>query len=141
MLVWLVQSRSMWILEVVYIFYKKLRGNVIIDPLASFSGNFNTRNILFIAISSVLLTFATESFFLRFILFYCRFVYLLTEFCPGGELFDQLVKQDKFNNDQARFYSACVVEAFDYLHQRRIAHRDLKVIFFLTLTFFIQKNN
>jgi len=55
-----------------------------------------------------------------------KFVYLLTEFCPGGELFDQLVKQDKFNNDQARFYSACVVEAFDYLHQRRIAHRDLK---------------
>ena len=53
----------MWILEVVYIFYKKLRGNVIIDPLASFSGDFNTRNKLFIAISSVLLTFATESFF------------------------------------------------------------------------------
>lgn len=70
-------------------------------------------------------------------MFYFRFVYLLTEFCPGGELFDQLVKQDKFNNDQARFYSACVVEAFDYLHQRRIAHRDLKVKHFYckTITF------
>jgi len=54
-------------------------------------------------------------------------VYFLLEACLGGELFTVLRKWRYFNEDTARFYIACVVEAFDYLHNElHIAYRDLK---------------
>jgi len=54
-------------------------------------------------------------------------VYFLLEACLGGELFTVLRKRRYFNEDTARFYIACVVEAFDYLHNElHIAYRDLK---------------
>ena len=35
-------------------------------------------------------------------------------------------KRRAFNEATAQFYTACVVEAFDYLHKRHYCYRDLK---------------
>ncbi|KAG8459372.1 hypothetical protein KFE25_013008 [Diacronema lutheri] len=53
-------------------------------------------------------------------------LYMLMEVCLGGELFSRLQRTGPMCDDHARFYTACVVAAFAYMHQRRIAYRDLK---------------
>jgi len=55
-----------------------------------------------------------------------RYVYLLLELCLGGELFMYLRKYNKFNEQQARFYAASIVLAFEHLHSKSIVYRDLK---------------
>ncbi|VAH46909.1 unnamed protein product [Triticum turgidum subsp. durum] len=55
-------------------------------------------------------------------------VCLITDFCPGGELFAALDKQPLkiFREDSARFYAAEVVIGLEYLHCLGIIYRDLK---------------
>jgi CRP-like cAMP-binding protein len=55
-----------------------------------------------------------------------RYVYLVLELCLGGELFMYLRKYDKFNEQQARFYAASIVQAFEHVHNKSIIYRDLK---------------
>ncbi|XP_074845264.1 cGMP-dependent protein kinase 2-like [Carettochelys insculpta] len=55
-----------------------------------------------------------------------RYVYLLLEFCPGGELWTKLREVRCFEEEVAVFCAACVVEALDYLHGHGIVYRDLK---------------
>jgi len=53
-------------------------------------------------------------------------VYFLLDVCLGGELFTILRRRRYFNEPTSKFYAACVVEAFDYMHGQRIIYRDLK---------------
>lgn len=55
-------------------------------------------------------------------------VCLITDFCPGGDLFMLLKRQPKkvFREDAARFYAAEIITALEYLHYRGVIYRDLK---------------
>jgi protein kinase X len=47
-------------------------------------------------------------------------IYMLMEFVIGGELFSQLRKVGRFSNETARFYSAEIVLALEYLHSKQV---------------------
>lgn len=52
--------------------------------------------------------------------------YLLEDLASGGELHRQLLDRGRFDNNTARFYVACVILAFEHMHQSDIIYRDLK---------------
>jgi len=53
-------------------------------------------------------------------------VYFLLDVCLGGELFTILRQRRYFDENTAKFYTSCVVEAFAYMHKKYIIYRDLK---------------
>ncbi|KAM6123321.1 cGMP-dependent protein kinase 1-like [Pterocles gutturalis] len=55
-----------------------------------------------------------------------RYVYLLLEFCQGGELWTKLRERRCFEEPVAVFCCACVVQALEYLHGCGVVYRDLK---------------
>jgi serine/threonine protein kinase len=50
------------------------------------------------------------------------------EFCPGGELFSHIKKMGAFNLECTIFYTAEIVVALEYIHNKGIIHRDLKPV-------------
>ena len=55
-----------------------------------------------------------------------KYIYFLMGLLPGGEILDLLEKYDKLPPDWVRFYGGTVVMVFEYMHQQKIAYRDLK---------------
>jgi serum/glucocorticoid-regulated kinase 2 len=53
-------------------------------------------------------------------------LYLVLDYCPGGELFFHLSRYRRFPERVARFYTAELVLAIDHLHSKGIIYRDLK---------------
>ncbi|XP_063457773.1 LOW QUALITY PROTEIN: cAMP-dependent protein kinase catalytic subunit PRKX [Pan paniscus] len=55
-----------------------------------------------------------------------RFLYMLMEYVPGGELFSYLRNRGRFSSTSGLFYSAEIICAIEYLHSKEIVYRDLK---------------
>jgi len=51
---------------------------------------------------------------------------MLLDYASGGEVFSRLRREGRFSNDVALFYMTEIFLAFQYLHSKDIAYRDLK---------------
>ena len=54
-------------------------------------------------------------------------LYFVMPFIEGGELYKILKNEKKFKEDVVVFYAIQLILAIDYLHNKNIIHRDLKL--------------
>ena len=54
------------------------------------------------------------------------YLYLVMEFCPGGDFMSLLIKKDILPEEEARFYTAELILAVDSIHKLDCIHRDIK---------------
>lgn len=55
-----------------------------------------------------------------------KFVYIILEYCSGGNLFDAVIKEDCLSEERSKTLIAQLLGALEYCHGNLIAHRDLK---------------
>eukprot|EP00603_Paraphysomonas_imperforata_P004753 CAMPEP_0114416768 /NCGR_PEP_ID=MMETSP0103-20121206/2605_1 /TAXON_ID=37642 ORGANISM="Paraphysomonas imperforata, Strain PA2" /NCGR_SAMPLE_ID=MMETSP0103 /ASSEMBLY_ACC=CAM_ASM_000201 /LENGTH=428 /DNA_ID=CAMNT_0001585013 /DNA_START=53 /DNA_END=1339 /DNA_ORIENTATION=- len=55
-----------------------------------------------------------------------KFFYVVLEFLEGGELFDRIVKKNFYNEKEARDLVKVILRGIKYIHDKGIAHRDMK---------------
>ncbi|XP_066472268.1 maternal embryonic leucine zipper kinase [Tiliqua scincoides] len=53
-------------------------------------------------------------------------IFMVLEYCPGGELFDYIIAKDRLAEEEARVFFHQIVSAIAYVHSQGYAHRDLK---------------
>lgn len=53
-------------------------------------------------------------------------LFLVLEFIPGGELFDQIVERGNYSEHDAAALVRQILEGIDYMHKHGVVHRDLK---------------
>lgn len=64
---------------------------------------------------------------LRFVLQDAKRLYLFTDVCENGNLYESLQRLKRFPEQLAGKYLRQLLYALTYLHQRQIMHRDIKV--------------
>jgi len=55
-----------------------------------------------------------------------RYLFIVTEYVAGGELFDFIIRRGRFSEDDCRVVARQLLEAVAYMHAVGIVHRDLK---------------
>lgn len=55
-----------------------------------------------------------------------QYLYMVTEFMQGGEMFFHLFKEKRFTNEKAKFYLVEIILAIEFLHKNNMMYRDLK---------------
>ena len=53
-------------------------------------------------------------------------VFIVMEYLPGGELYDLILKKQKFTEDEARKIFQQLICAIEYCHSHGVVHRDIK---------------
>ena len=53
-------------------------------------------------------------------------IFIVLELITGGELFDKIVAEGRFEEERARFYTRQLVDGVHYCHSNGVCHRDLK---------------
>mmetsp|Transcript_25377 Transcript_25377/g.22512 ORF Transcript_25377/g.22512 Transcript_25377/m.22512 type:complete len:313 (+) Transcript_25377:193-1131(+) len=55
-----------------------------------------------------------------------KYIHIVMQHCTGGELFDRIVKLEKFSEKEAAELMRKILSAVQHLHEHNICHRDLK---------------
>lgn len=53
-------------------------------------------------------------------------LYICLDYLSGGDMRFHISKQKKFNEEESKFFIACIILAIDYIHSSNILHRDIK---------------
>ena len=56
-----------------------------------------------------------------------NYIYIVTEFCENGELFDYILKRGHLSEEESSFFYYQLINGLDYIHKNNISHRDLKL--------------
>ena len=51
-------------------------------------------------------------------------LYMVMDYCPGGELFFHIQRVERFNEEAVKFYGAQLALALDHLHKNNIIYRE-----------------
>ena len=54
------------------------------------------------------------------------YLYLVMEYCSGGELFQHIVKSRRLSEEEACKLFAQILSGVEYIHKLGVVHRDLK---------------
>ena len=56
-----------------------------------------------------------------------KYIWLVTELCSGGELYDYLIEKGRLSEEETRIIFGQLCLAVGYTHDKGVVHRDLKL--------------